>query len=521
MPNIRRMPIPTGGLFSSMPSDLLEQTNSPSLKNVRFRFDAIYPCPGREIFAPPVDSRPRNIERFSVDDQTKWLVMLTDTALFRWGDGGPGTPKQWTKCLGPTLGGTGRWSVTTGEDCFFFARDGSNGAWKWDGNPASSIAKVTPPASPPAGGSYGEQVRFVEYFNNRLLLGSVVENGERWSNRVRWPVNGNHMDWYGDGSGFLDFYEPEQEPIQGLRVLGNRCVVFREHSLTDLVATGTLEPVFMTEQRTSNVGTVFPFTIASNGIALFFMGNDANVWAWNGSQLTPIGAPIYKTLQQLTDIGGGYEYFGFVYPFSDEYWLWVERDRMLIFDFLRGRWMADDFAEMEAMGDAELAVTPQSWDLAPGEWADYNVNWIQMKPKFSSRLVIAKSDYSTISVGEDLIGNEDASMIDCSVETADFYFDPNIGPFSMGTVEQLMLVYEFNNDIEPFEIGLSVDRGRTWQTQLMAPNKWGYGVTSWKVTGNVIRFRFRANGQRPVFRWTHYIYDFVGGGQYSGLDQLG
>jgi hypothetical protein len=511
VPNIQRRPMPTGGLVTSMPSDLLAPDKSPALRNVRFRFDTVHPVPGREIFAPPVDSRPRNIARFSVDDQTKWLVMLTDTAVFRWGDLGPGTPKAWYKCAGPVLTGTGRWSWTTGEDQFFFARDGSGGIWRWDGNAATAINKV--PGCP-------EQVRFVEYFNNRLLAGSIVDVGVRWSNRVRWPVNGNHADWTGDGSGWLDFYEPEQEPIQGLRVLGSRCVVFREHSLTDLVATGTLEPVFISEQRTVNVGTVFPFTVASNGIAVFFLGNDANMWAWNGSQLTPIGEPIYKTLEQAVDIGGGYEYFGFIYPFSDEYWLWLDRDKMFIFDFLKGRWMVDDFPEMEAIGDAELAVTPQSWDLAPGEWADYNVNWLQMKPKFSSRLVVAKSDFSTISVGEDLIGTELAENIDCSIETPDQYFNPDQGPFSMGTIEQVMLVYEFNNDIEAFEIGISTDRGQTWQTQMHQPHRRGYGITSWKVTGNVWRLRIRALGQRPVFRWTHYLYDFVVGGAYTGLDQV-
>jgi hypothetical protein len=45
-------------------------------------------------------------------------------------------------------------------------------------------------------------------------------------------------------------------------------------------------------------------------------------------------------------------------------------------------------------------------------------------PKFSSRLVVAKSDYSTISVGEDLIGFGTAANIDCSVEIPDMYFNP-------------------------------------------------------------------------------------------------
>jgi hypothetical protein len=193
------------------------------------------PLPGRELLGSP-DSRPVNC-RFSVDDQTKWLVMLTDTGMYKWGDIVPGTPANWVKVAGPVLGGVGRWDWATGEDLFFFTRDGSGGVWYWSGTGPYVKLNTAP-------GVVGapEQARFVEYFNNRLLAGSVVKDGERWSNRVMWPMNGDYTNWTGDGAGFLDFYEPEQEPLQGLKVLGNRCSI-QGTQLTDMVATGTLSPV--------------------------------------------------------------------------------------------------------------------------------------------------------------------------------------------------------------------------------------------------------------------------------------
>lgn len=513
MASFQRRPLPTGGLVSSTPSDLLEADKSPALRNVRFRFDAVFPRPGRESFGTIVDDRPRNISRFSKNDTVKWLVMLTDSALWRWGDTGPGTPKNWYKCAGPVLGGSSRWSTAVGEDRFFFTRWGSNGIWYWDGVPANPIQKLNT-------GTLIQECSYIEYFNHRLLAADIFDTDKRWANRVRWPINGNSDIWTGDGSGNLDFYEPEQEPIQGLRVLGNRCVVFREHSLTDMVATGTLEPVFISEQRTINVGTMFPYSIASNGIAIFFLGNDGNVWAWNGSQLTPVGAPIYRTLQQVVNVAGGPEYFGFVYPYMNEYWLWLARDQILIFDFIKGRWMADDFPDLAALGDTQQPLGASSWDTTTGHWSAFNVNWMQMRPRMASRMIAAKESRITVSIGEDIIGSEDGSEIDCSIETPDQYFETGLGPFSMGTIEQLMLVYEFNGDPAPFEIGISTDRGFTWNTQLIAANQRGYAITSWKITGNVWRLRVRTLTNQPKFRWIHYVFEYVPGGTYAGLNNV-
>lgn len=515
-----RRSIPVGGMSTATPADQLDNSQSPNLINVRFRFNEIRPAPGRAALAGPVASPIQEIARFSVDDTTKWTVMLTDQFLYKLGDTYPGSPPSWYQVPGVALTGTGRWSWCTGEDCFFFARKNGGGIYRWKGG-TTSVDKV--PNCP------ATDVRFVEYYNNRLLAANVAEAGKSWANRVRYPVNGNHENWTADGSGFIDLYEPEQEPIQGLKVLSNRCAVYREHSIVDLVASGTIAQVFNKDQRTSGVGTVFPATLDSNGTMHFFMGNDGNIWAWNGSQLQSIGDSLYKNFEQQVDLRAGDYYFGKVYPFMNEYWLWIGTSNVYIFDFLQGRWLQDDFANLAAVGDAELAQSQNTWAEYTNSWASYGaLMWRELRAKSNSRLICGLSDNSTIVVARDIVGRQDGSVIDAFVETKDYYANESnnpigvsdpIGPMVQRTIEQLLLIYEYNNDQDFFELGVSTDHGKSWVVQNVYPNKVGYGIANWKVTGNVARFRIRQSSTKPVFRWQGLVEANVPGGPYLALEQ--
>jgi hypothetical protein len=517
-----RRGIPIGGFNNSMPADGLQEGESPNLLNVRFRFNEIRPGPGRASLAPAVASPIQVIARFSVDDTTKWIIMITDQYFYKWGVNAPGDVQQWTQVGGVTLTGYGRWDWTTGEDCFFFARADGGGVYRWKGGAALIDMVPNVPFT---------DARFVEYFNNRLCVGNVAEAGKSWANRVRYPVNGDHTNWSGNGSGFIDLYEPEQEPIQGMKVLNNRLTILREHSLTDLVATGTITPaVFNLEQRTSNVGTIYPYTIDCNGIMLFFVGNDGNVWGWNGTQLQSIGDKIYKSIENIVDpVGGRQIYFGKIYPYQNEYWLWLGGPYVYVYDFLQDRWMIDYFPNIAAIGDAEFYVTPNNWGNTQGSWGSWGMTtWQAMSSKATSRLVVGLTDMTTITVGKDIQGYYTGELIDCFVETKDYDTNESVsqlglqvpmGPMMQRTCERLLLVYMYNNDASAFELGASGDRGRSWTTFLVTPNMTGFGLADWKITGNVIRFRIRQTSATPVFRWQGLVEEFYPGGPYLALDQ--
>ena len=515
-----RRALPIGGMNNSMPSEGLPEGQTQNLLNVRFRFNEIRPAPGWATLAGPLDAPIQVICRFSPNDTQKWICAITDKSLYRWGNNIPGDVQAWTKCTGPTLTGQGRWSWTTGEDQLFFTRKNAGGVYHWPGGTAAYAMVPNVPFS---------DARFVCYYNNRLNVGNVAEAGSSWSQRVRYPVNGDYTNWSGVGSGFIDLYEPEQEPIQGLRVLGNRMVALREHSLTDLVASGTTAQVYNLEQRTSGVGCPFPHTIDCNGTFLVFLGNDGNVWSWNGSQLQSVGDALYRSFENIMDMSGSKEiYFGKIYAFMNEYWLWLNDGKVYVFDFLQGRWMVDTFPKINAIGDAEFITTPNSWGAATGTWGSRTVPWSAMAAQATSRLIVGLNDYSTVTVGKDIIGRSTGEVIDSFVETKDYYANESnnpigvqdpVGPFIMRTCERLLLMYMYNNDPDTFELAVSNDHGATWTTFQVTPNKFGFGLADWKVTGNVMRFRVRQSSTAPVFRWQGLIEENVPGGPYQALEQ--
>ena len=122
--------------------------------------------------------------------------------------------------------------------------------------------------------------------------------------------------------------------------------------------------------------------------------------------------------------------------------------------------------------------------------------WRETQARSASRVIVAKTDNSTVLVGRDISGNEDNSDITCMIETKDYYIDDKLGPYMQRTIERAMLVYNYNDDVDPFEISISLDRGKTWRSLLHIPNPIGYALASWKVTGNVARFRFATTSKR-------------------------
>src|SRR5215831_5023246 len=161
-----RRAIPIGGMNIGSPAEGIAEGESPNLLNVRFRFNEIRPGPGRAALRPAVDGPIKTIARYSVDDTTKWIIMITDQSFYKLGVNAPNDQTVWTKVGGLALAGQGRWSWCTGEDTFFFTRAGAGGVFRWKGG-STLIDKV--PNAP------FSDVRYVAYFNYRLMCGNVGE----------------------------------------------------------------------------------------------------------------------------------------------------------------------------------------------------------------------------------------------------------------------------------------------------------------------------------------------------------
>lgn len=512
-------PMPLKGLRSSWPADAIGDEFSPNGRNIRFRFGEIRPAPGRDILSNVVgvSQEPMYIGSFSLADGTIWPVMLTTTKLWRWGRVGPGTPRQWHEVQpGDTVPtGNTRWSVAFGEGVMFFARE-DDLIYYWDGdadNPFRSIATHA--------GLQGSvpKARYIEYFNNRLITAYTIESGDTFSTRVRWAESGNYFHWdstLGLGAGFLDLLEGKQEPIKGIKTLGNALVILSRSALKEMVGTRTLDPVHVISTKSNGLGSNAPFTLASSGQVLFFMGYDRNVYAWDGGTIYPIGEAIYEELKALTSFGEMEEYFGAVIQHRQEYWLVLPSGDVFVFDYARASWSRDTVPNFTAVGEVEDTVDEVTWNDLVGSWNDQTKSWFQFAGQQITTIFAGRSNGSTTIINDQIAFDYFAigSIMDRYLETSDMYV-ADIPGWKVGTVQRLMLVYKYVTDL-PFEVGVSFNNGTTWTTNQVTPNMQGLSFVDFNVSGPVARFRFREEDANGAFRWRSYSYEIVPDGDYIG-----
>ena len=512
-------PMPLSGRRTSWPPDTIGDQFSPNCLNVRFRFGEVRATPGRGLLTGPVgDTNPTYIGQFPLIDGQVWAIMLAENGLWRWGDGSPGVPRQWHAVLGTVAPvGNGRWSVAVGEGRLFFVRPGDP-IFTWDGLPASPFTPVT------ATSGTTPKARFVEYFNNRLVAGYTTEGSTTFANRIRWAENGNYLRWdstLGLGAGFLDLSDERQEPIRGMRALGDRLVCFTRSTIKDVIGTGTLDPVHRFETRVRNIGCNSPYTLGSTGQQLIFMGYDRNIWAWDGIRVHNIGEPIFDELNAVTDPSKTDQYFAAVSTQRQEYWLILPSGDAFVYDYGRNYWTRDTVPGFTALGEVEDTTPAETWLTIQSFWNTELRTWEELKgvaltaffggrPDGSTALIDEMVSYDYFSIG---------SILDRFVETPDFYLGtPEVGGatgWRFGTIYRLFLIYEFVND-EPFEVGISLDRGKSWDTKTVIPNRSGFSYIDWVKTGNTARFRFREMNDVGAFRWRSYGYDFIDAGDFLG-----
>jgi hypothetical protein len=477
--------------------------------------------PGRSLVAGPAAGEDAlAIVRYPLaDGTTEWAMLLTESGMFRWGNTTPGAPRQWHRVTGSGLTGTTRYATTAGEDWLFVAREG-HAIKQWNGAVASGYQSIVdsgtfPGANPP-------QAKFVEYFNDRLVLGWTVEDGVSYANRLRWPMNGDHKEWSGNGSGWLDLYEGNAAPIQGMKGLGGRLAVYQPNAILDVIPTGELATVFVTETRVRGIGCRAPYTIRSAGQQHFFLGTDGLAYSWDGTNLRNIAEPIQRELRALVYPSVMGSYFGAISTSRQEYWLVLGAGDVFVYDYARDLWSRDSFPDITALGEVTDTRGTILWDAATGTWDATPLTWGDYGGASYDVLWAGRSDGATFAVDETV--NYDyfavGSIVDRYCETPDWYA-PNVAtnaaadPAEMATLQRLLLCYEYTT-ATPFEVGISIDRGQTWQSQQVTPVAAGFSWVSCNVTGNTFRFRFRETDPNASFRWRSYQYELVPGGQYLG-----
>jgi len=517
-----RNQVPTKGLYTSAVADSLGPEMSPWCQNVRFRFGEVMKCPGRSAV---LQTRAKVIMDFAQHTDVfgnRTIFALQANAL---NDNDASPYNATTHLLGtpialpPVSQLSRRFSWSQGEERLFIARASTVSAIKATTPGVFSVEVLSSP-----------QGLFVEYFNNRVFLMNLIGSG----NRLQWSARANYADWVqglGRG-GWLDLYDGVVEPITGGRVLNDRLVVYRNSSVTEIVATGDDTAPFLPQGRVFGLGCMCPWTLANSGQFHVFVGNDFNVHVWDGSRTTPIGTPIHNYLRQILDQGDNSNWmnmpFGTVFTAFKEYHLVIPKWQstecvVLIYDYLRDTWTRDVFTSLRALYEF--------WQTGLTGSPGYDgTGYPQVFP-----VLLASRDKDFFVIDERIDGDRLSRPADGGIEmlvdTPDMYWQGLNGQnppalLHNATLERVMVATGWPRlpVSMSYLLEISIDRGQTFPTSLIVTPRqdhWGFEFVDTNITSHVRRYRFRypveSGAGRPS--WRGYSEVYVPSGEFFPVER--
>lgn len=347
-----RLPLGRAGVNVSVAPNLLEGAESPNIVDMRIQDGGVSSDYGITLlgdrYAGIEDKTIIGISEFQRKDLVVVLVRHRPTGWDRWNGA------AWVTVSGALTGlSSDRLYSVVMQDKLVVANRADR-LKAWDGIDANPVADLS--ADAPI-------CHYIAPFGQRLVAARVKDGTTFDPYKIQWSADGLITNWtsavLGAGSVIL---EPEgktgaPEFIKGLSALEVALAVYRDRSIVLGTRTGVGSQPFRWATVVFGLGTDSPYSIANGGITIgdFFLGNDLNVYIFNGREPPQaIGGPIYKLLrQQIQDVD---VVQGIVDRKSGEYWLlisptvaWVFNIREYIID-RRLSWRRRNLSDYTTMG---------------------------------------------------------------------------------------------------------------------------------------------------------------------------
>ncbi len=120
-------------------------------------------------------------------------------------------------------------------------------------------------------------------------------NVASYPDRLQRSANGSYIDWAGTDSGHKDIRTDRDVGLTGIAILDGKLYVFKKwsiHRVSYLGGVPLLGYRQVTEIGTNSPRTVKLVDVPGEGMRLFFLGTDRQVYKFDGYTLTPVSEPI-------------------------------------------------------------------------------------------------------------------------------------------------------------------------------------------------------------------------------------
>ena len=142
--------------------------------------------------------------------------------------------------------------------------------------------------------------RYIVISNGHLMIANVKEvSAQAQPIRVQWSDLYRPTEWQIAESNEADFFDLDADnfEITGLTVQKGRTLIFTVNSIWQAIYVGFDQGIYRFDVAYTEVGNFFNYShIQVRGID-FFIGSD-NIYALEGSQLSPIGDPIWNFFKE-------------------------------------------------------------------------------------------------------------------------------------------------------------------------------------------------------------------------------
>lgn len=158
--------------------------------------------------------------------------------------------------------------------------------WQWyDGNSTATAMTVVDGLT---------EAKFVRVFQNYCFMGNVKISGIRYPSRVYWSAIRSITSW--DAADWIEVSKDDGDEITGLRVLGDRLVVYKNNSVYIILFTGDFDLPFVVQKTNSAVGCAAPYSIQEAENGHIFASQDG-IYFFDGSNSYKLSDRINDTYE--------------------------------------------------------------------------------------------------------------------------------------------------------------------------------------------------------------------------------
>lgn len=378
----------------------------------------------------------------------------------------------------------------TEKEPWWIMTNGVDEIWKWTGSD-----EIEPLISDYPDGVTSLTCRELIQFKDHLLLLDVVENGDRYPQRVRWSDTANPEDFIGGNASYQDLSGADW--IQtAVKFKGDYVVIFKERSIWVGYATGDSD-IFQFDLRVSGTGCAAPKTVESLGDELIFLGWD-DVYVFNGIDYESIGTSIQQELFATLDPGAIEKCFGVVVEEQKEYWLFVPSlgsnycDKAWVFNYDLNKWTKHNFAAVdgENSGISAYGYYEKQATLTIGNLVGTIGQQIW---RFGDRTVLKTAPTTLLADTAGYVYEYDHLISDDDGTTIDGWFTTKDFMFTQLTEKQVILRMDVYCD-GLIDVSYSTDGGSSWSADKeITGSSFAIQRIYWRINCDMIRFRFRNN----------------------------